>query len=345
MSCGRTAERIYQQTAMSEVKGENRSAPSALGQQVNTGCNQIEIKLDIQDKADVEVKGEVMSAPSALERQIETKLDINVVSTPTVLQGESKTEMSSQVEFRQETKEIVPPPPPVVIPRKVEMIINEQGCVALIIRGWKPKNVTGPLFGEMYTSAPWAQNTIGSARGDVLQPRLTFSCGDHPGLTMNYGARKFPLAPWIPGARRVRDDIRTEFKVFFDSCHGCLYRNGQDSIYHHSDRESLGACQAVYALSLGATREFQFKQKEPIGMTAGGRRRFRTIKVLIHDGDLMAMFGRTQELWTHGIDKTDAEVGVRIALTYRVLYPDLAPPLDPAIAGPVAAKTKSHPLL
>lgn len=211
---------------------------------------------------------------------------------------------------------------------KIEMLIAQEGAVALIVRGWKSKDQAKLIFDELNNCSLWEQQYVSLPVGMVAQPRLTFNCGDHPGMTMDYGGRKFAIGKWIKVLEQIRNDILHEFKIFFDACHTLKYRDGKDSISMHSDRESLGNCNAVYALSLGASREFIFKSKAPIGVSASGRRRFQTIKTMISNGDLMAMFGKTQDLWLHGIDKTDQPVGVRIACTYRLLHPDLAPKFD-----------------
>jgi alkylated DNA repair dioxygenase AlkB len=92
-----------------------------------------------------------------------------------------------------------------------------------------------------------------------------------------------------------------------------LYRDGRDSVAPHNDhlydiREGF----PIALLSLGSVRRMTIRAK-----TAPAR----TLHVDLAPGSLFVMSYDTQLHYTHGIPKTDAAVGERISLAFRVKPP------------------------
>ena len=88
-----------------------------------------------------------------------------------------------------------------------------------------------------------------------------------------------------------------------------LYRDGQDSVAPHGDRESnLVPGQPIAILSLGATRDML------ISAHAGGGSR----RISLVPGSLLVMSHASQATHLHGIPKCRAPVGARISLAFRV---------------------------
>jgi hypothetical protein len=96
-----------------------------------------------------------------------------------------------------------------------------------------------------------------------------------------------------------------------------FYRDGRDSVAPHNDHlEELVEGFPIVLLSLGSPRRMTIRAKEPPR---------RVLHVDLEPGSLLLMSYATQLHYTHGIPKTNAHVGPRISLAFRV---------RPAKAGP-----------
>jgi alkylated DNA repair dioxygenase AlkB len=120
----------------------------------------------------------------------------------------------------------------------------------------------------------------------------------------------------LDAARRVRDSLG----VPFNSVGLNFYRDGRDSVAPHNDhlyeiREGF----PVALLSLGATRRMTVRAK------AAPK---RVMHIDLEPGSLFVMDYTTQIHYTHAIPKTDAPVGERISLAFRVKPPRSAAPGD-----------------
>jgi alkylated DNA repair dioxygenase AlkB len=110
----------------------------------------------------------------------------------------------------------------------------------------------------------------------------------------------------IEAARRVVAHVGVQF----NSVGLNLYRNGRDSVAPHNDhlydiREGF----PIALLSLGAARRMIIRTK------AAPR---RSLRVDLEPGSLLVMDYETQIHYTHGVPKTNANVGERISLAFRV---------------------------
>jgi len=98
-----------------------------------------------------------------------------------------------------------------------------------------------------------------------------------------------------------------------NSCLLNYYRNGDDSIAVHSDKNSLGGETAIMGVSLGTGRRFIFRQKR------GERKR---LSFITESGDLLIMAGKCQDEWTHEIPKQKGIEDPRVSMTFRESYFD-----------------------
>jgi alkylated DNA repair dioxygenase AlkB len=117
--------------------------------------------------------------------------------------------------------------------------------------------------------------------------------------------------PAVPGpVRAARAAVERFARTRFNSVGLNLYRDGQDSVAMHSDRnEGLVAGSPVAVLSLGATRRMHIQSK-----ATRGRRSF---DVALEPGSVLLMGGEAQRHWEHGIPKTRDLPGPRISLAFR----------------------------
>lgn len=176
-----------------------------------------------------------------------------------------------------------------------------------------PTRAAKSLFDALLTGQPWKQSKRVMFERRVSIPRLQVWYGpeaiglDEPEL--------HPLArPWPPILLDLKPLIEQAAGVTFDAVLLNLYRDGQDSVAWHADRELTTGPQPVIAsLTLGAERRFMFRPRpgcpgHPLGF-------------VLPSGSLLVMGLGTQEHWEHQVPKTTRPVGPRINLTFRVIPP------------------------
>jgi alkylated DNA repair dioxygenase AlkB len=114
----------------------------------------------------------------------------------------------------------------------------------------------------------------------------------------------------LDAARRVTEHL----DVAFNSVGLNRYRDGRDSVAPHNDHlDEIRKGFPIALLSLGATRRMTIRAKEPPR---------RVMHIDLDPGSLFVMDYATQIHYTHGIPKTNAQVGERISLAFRVKRSD-----------------------
>ena len=110
---------------------------------------------------------------------------------------------------------------------------------------------------------------------------------------------------FLPLLKRVNDHCNTRFNGCLFNC----YRDGHDRMGWHADDEpEIDASQPIASLSLGATRNFQLRQKHGVERHAFD----------LADGDLLVMEPPCQEDWVHALPVRKRVHTARINLTFRV---------------------------
>lgn len=186
--------------------------------------------------------------------------------------------------------------------------------------GFLEREQADRLLGAILSSAAWRQDPIRLYGKWVNQPRMTAWYGDsgasyrYSGLTMN------PL-PWTEELSEIKARIESIAPGGFNGVLLNLYRDGQDGMAWHSDDEpELGEYPLIASVSLGATRRFQFRNKE---------NKTNRLQLELEHGSLLLMRGTTQRHWQHQIPKTKRDVGQRINLTYRTIVKSSSRPGGP----------------
>jgi alkylated DNA repair dioxygenase AlkB len=135
---------------------------------------------------------------------------------------------------------------------------------------------------------------------------------DVPRLTGHYPLSATNLPPVLAEAARVVIDVTG---VAFNSVGLNLYRDGRDSVAPHNDHlYEISEGFPIALVSLGDVRTMAIREKAP----TDARAKRRGIDVELEPGSLLVMSYDTQLHFTHGIPKTDAPVGPRISLAFRV---------------------------
>jgi len=190
-----------------------------------------------------------------------------------------------------------------------EKIVDEDGCTVSVMRGWLDQAKANKIYQRLVKELEWDQQTLKIYGKEFLEPRLTYPMGND-GLMHKYTGTAREVKQWIKPIKKIRNKIEDEIGFASNSCLINYYRNGNDVIGVHSDKETTAPEHFVVTISLGATRDILFKRKN---------RKGKTLKVPLHSGDLCFMSGRTQELWVHSIPKRTRCIDGRIALTFREL--------------------------
>ncbi len=159
----------------------------------------------------------------------------------------------------------------------------------------------------------WKQEKINRFGRTIDLPRLTAWYGEE-GLAYSYSGITHRAVAWTSDLHEIKYPVESVANTSFNSVLLNRYRDGRDSVSWHSDDErSLGINPVIASVSLGQTRQFQFRHRQ--------HGQLRESVELTH-GSLLLMQGATQHHWLHQIPKTKRPLGERINLTFRMIVPN-----------------------
>ncbi|PJJ66585.1 alpha-ketoglutarate-dependent dioxygenase AlkB family protein [Chryseobacterium geocarposphaerae] len=165
------------------------------------------------------------------------------------------------------------------------------------------------LKNKLLDTVPWEQCTQKMYDKMVLTPRLTAWYGDSQYNESE--ENKQPANPWTPELLSLKERIEKEFGYRFNGVLLNLYRDNNDSVAWHRDKESrYGKRPVIASISLGQTRNFDFRKKD--------HHQSKYSLPLPH-GSLLIMKGDLQEHWEHRIAKSTISMKERINLTFRLI--------------------------
>lgn len=177
--------------------------------------------------------------------------------------------------------------------------------------GWLPPAVAGALMQRLLREIPWTQHQVRMFGRELPSPRLSAWIGDADAV-YTYSRVRHQPAPWTPALAQLRERLQVELGARFNSVLANRYRDGRDSMGWHADDEpELGREPLIASISLGAVRRMRFRARDRSAVAA----------IDLADGSLLLMGGRTQTLYQHAVDKTCADTGERINLTFRMILP------------------------
>ncbi|MBP2617873.1 alpha-ketoglutarate-dependent dioxygenase AlkB family protein [Chryseobacterium jejuense] len=179
--------------------------------------------------------------------------------------------------------------------------------------GFLSKEEADLLKSQLLETVPWEQRTQKMYDKMVLTPRLTAWYGDSK--YNDSEEDKKPTNPWTPELLSLKDRIEKEFGCQFNGVLLNLYRNQNDSVAWHRDKESrYGKRPVIASISLGQTRNFDFRKKD--------HHQSKYSLPLPH-GSLLIMKGDLQENWEHRIAKSIIPMKERFNLTFRLIKKDI----------------------
>ena len=189
-----------------------------------------------------------------------------------------------------------------------EIIINENDAHCDIYRNFLDKKYCTNLLHYLIQNIDWSKNLTNQVRNN----RLSYTMGNR-GVIHSYNGRGKLLEPWLPIIEEFKEMFNNMFSTQINSAFINYYRNGNDYISYHSDRECKPLLYMVICISLGETRDFHFKRKTDDYV----------FKTKIGNGDMMIMYGRCQELFLHSVPARTGKIHTnlkdRISITFREL--------------------------
>ncbi|GAB3379105.1 alpha-ketoglutarate-dependent dioxygenase AlkB family protein [Lysobacter fragariae] len=164
------------------------------------------------------------------------------------------------------------------------------------------------LFAALRAGIAWEIHRIRMFGREVDSPRLSCWIGDAD-ARYRYSGTLFEPHPWPDALAVLRERLRGELGIDFNSVLANRYRDGRDSMGWHSDNEpELGPAPVIASISLGATRRFLLRHRTELA---------RRLEIELPPGSLLLMRGATQANYRHALPRTARPVGERINLTFR----------------------------
>ena len=170
---------------------------------------------------------------------------------------------------------------------------------------------TADLMATLLCELDWHDEDIMIAGRAVKVPRLICWHGDANAIYRYSGVDHVPR-PWTETLCILKTRIEKYCGRYFNSVLGNLYRNGQDSMGWHADKEKeLGSAPFIASLSLGEERLFKLKHIKS-GVS---------LDLMLENGSLLLMAGSLQQHWRHCLPKSRTTKAARINLTFRNVLP------------------------
>ena len=154
----------------------------------------------------------------------------------------------------------------------------------------------------------WQQERFVMFGRRVAAPRLSVCFGE-PGSAYRYSGVERLAQPWPEAVRDLARQVSTALQWHTNFVLVNRYRSGQDHLGWHSDDErDLGPAPVVATVSIGAPRTFRM---------AARRKASPNRDVVLENGSLFLMWGRSQRHYRHCVPRRVREAGERISFSFR----------------------------
>lgn len=209
--------------------------------------------------------------------------------------------------------------------QKEQFIVDQEECLVTYLPRFITRDLSRQLFNELIEQKDWTSDQIKTAGGFKTSPRQTMSMGDDDCFyTYNEVIRK--AIPYTPVVLQIKEQLEKYKGQKFNFVLINLYRNGDDYIGWHSDKEDdLVKGSMIASISTGAEREFYLRHRQRYMEAQKIKDRQEklksmkkeTIKVKLNSGSLLIMAGQTQKVYQHSVPKRKGISDARINLTFR----------------------------
>ncbi|MFC0513167.1 alpha-ketoglutarate-dependent dioxygenase AlkB [Mucilaginibacter angelicae] len=176
--------------------------------------------------------------------------------------------------------------------------------------GFIDQRTSDELLQQFIRTTPWKQSTQIMWDKEYLTPRLTSWHGD-PGTDYSVSGKISNPNPWTSELLMLKEKVEQATGIKFNSVLLNYYRDGNDSVAWHSDRESvLGRNPIIASVSFGQVRSFDIRNK-------ADHKEHYSIK--LEHGSFLLMKAGLQENWEHRVAKSTKPLKARVNLTFRVI--------------------------
>jgi alkylated DNA repair dioxygenase AlkB len=169
--------------------------------------------------------------------------------------------------------------------------------------GFVTKPEADVLYHHLLENTPWHEYEMPMYDKMVTAPRMVawYGASDEAGES---------ALPWTPELLQLCRKVEQETGLEFNAVLLNLYRNGNDSVSWHSDREHhIGQNPNIASVTFGQTRPFRLRHKT--------NKEIPQLEIPLHHGTLLVMHGTTNTFWQHHIPKSTKPMLPRINLTFR----------------------------
>jgi alkylated DNA repair dioxygenase AlkB len=187
-------------------------------------------------------------------------------------------------------------------------VIDRDGEATLWEHFLEPADA-GALLAQLLAELPWKSETLHIHGRDIIVPRRVCWFGD-PGAVYTYSGLTHEPLPWPRALSELKNKLEAFTGALFNSVLANLYRDGNDAMGWHADKEKeLGQNPVIASISLGAARRFKLQHT----------RDKTVVEIVLEPGSLLLMAGRLQYCWRHSLPRTREVIGPRINLTFRLI--------------------------
>ncbi|WP_264552026.1 alpha-ketoglutarate-dependent dioxygenase AlkB family protein [Flavobacterium sp. N2038] len=186
-----------------------------------------------------------------------------------------------------------------------KIIYDLPDCELILIDNFFSKEESDRFYEKLLHQTKWREYEMEMFDKIVTAPRMIswYEDKDNPGAD-----QKGP--DWTYDLLTIRGRVEKETEVDFNSLLLNLYRNGNDSVAWHSDKEHNSVPNPIIAsVTFGETRMFRLRHKF--------RKDIPQVEIPLHHGSFLLMAGTTNSFWQHQVPKTTRDVLPRINLTFR----------------------------
>ena len=165
------------------------------------------------------------------------------------------------------------------------------------------------FLNKFIIETPWEQHLVKMYDKQVITPRLVAWYGDSGN---KYLSETFPnIRPWTEELLIIKNKIEPLAGMQFNSVLLNYYRDGNDSVAWHSDKESsFGRKTVVASVSFGQVRSFDIRNKQDHS---------EKYSIKLENGSYLLMKAGLQDGWEHRIAKSTKSMKVRVNLTFRLI--------------------------
>jgi alkylated DNA repair dioxygenase AlkB len=176
--------------------------------------------------------------------------------------------------------------------------------------GFIDETVSDELLKQFIKHTPWKQQVRKMYDKEVITPRLTAWYGDPEAFDYAALGNAAPI-PWTKELLTIKNLVERVAGIQFNSALLNYYRDGNDSVAWHSDREEvLGKNPVIASVSFGQVRSFDIRKKADHS---------EKYAIRLEHGSFLLMKAGLQENWEHRIAKSTKPMKARINLTFRVV--------------------------